>query len=118
MPSILPLCLCSALALCGVAHAATFSPTRFDDPPPDGCLPTDCSLREAVLAANAAPGADRIALQAGDYALTRSAEPPDDAPGTSQQLVVSGDLAVEGISMAQTRILPAPLIEIGRIAIS
>ena len=24
--------------------------TRYDDPPPGVCLPTDCSLREAVIA--------------------------------------------------------------------
>jgi hypothetical protein len=28
--------------------ATTFNPTRFDDPSPNGCQPTDCSLREAV----------------------------------------------------------------------
>jgi hypothetical protein len=37
------------LALCaGPASAATLTPTRTDDPPPDGCAPEDCSLREAV----------------------------------------------------------------------
>jgi hypothetical protein len=44
-------CLTALLAVAGpgVAGAATtFNPTRFDDPPPDGCRPTDCSLREAV----------------------------------------------------------------------
>lgn len=51
--------------------AADFSPSRFDDPAPNGCLPGDCSLREALIAANAAPGRDRILLAAGTYALSR-----------------------------------------------
>jgi len=50
--------------------ATTFTVTRTDDPVPNGCLPTDCSLREAVIAANAGSGGDAIALPAGDYRLT------------------------------------------------
>lgn len=38
--------------------------------PPGSCAPDDCSLREAVIAANAAAGPDRIILGAGTYALT------------------------------------------------
>jgi uncharacterized repeat protein (TIGR01451 family)/CSLREA domain-containing protein len=50
------------------AHAATFTVTRTDDPVPNGCLVGDCSLREAVAAANAAPGS-AITLPAGTYNL-------------------------------------------------
>jgi hypothetical protein len=45
------ICVAALLTLSapGAAGAATtFNPTRFDDPSPDGCLPSDCSLREAV----------------------------------------------------------------------
>ena len=35
------------------AEATTFAITRVDDPLPNGCQVGDCSLREAVLAANA-----------------------------------------------------------------
>src|SRR5688500_16535481 len=52
------------------AHGATFVVTRTDDPAPNGCLPADCSLREAVDAANALGGADRIELPAGTFTLT------------------------------------------------
>ena len=48
-----------------LAAAATFTATRADDPLPDTCLPADCSLREAVLAAEATPEPDVIALPAG-----------------------------------------------------
>jgi hypothetical protein len=51
------------------ASAASFTTTRFDDPAPNGCLPADCSLREAVRAANATSGAT-ITLRAGTYTLT------------------------------------------------
>lgn len=47
------------LGLLSSAHAARasdFIVTRYDDPPPLGCLAHDCSLREAVIAANAASG--------------------------------------------------------------
>ncbi len=53
-----------------VSAASTFRPTRFNDPAPNGCLVGDCSLREAVIAANAAPGST-IVLKAGTYRLTR-----------------------------------------------
>ncbi|MEX2238471.1 MAG: choice-of-anchor Q domain-containing protein [Dehalococcoidia bacterium] len=70
----------AALVLLGSAprsaDAATFVVDRFDDPTPN--LPrctsaaNDCSLREAILEANATPGtADQITLRAGRYNLTR-----------------------------------------------
>ena len=50
-----------ALAATGVSAAAEFSlwttVTRTDDPTPNGCEPDDCSLREAIVDANAFPGA-------------------------------------------------------------
>jgi CSLREA domain-containing protein len=64
-----------ALLVSGVlAHAsvsaATFVVTQFGDPPVNGCTAYDCTLREAVLAANATAAADVIVLQTGTYALT------------------------------------------------
>ena len=60
----------------------TFFPNRFDDIAPRGtgvtCLNTtgvdasgDCTLREAIIKANATAGTDNITLQAGTYTLTR-----------------------------------------------
>jgi hypothetical protein len=59
----------------------TFFPNRFDDITPRGtavtCLNTtgpdnsnDCTLREAIIKANATLGADTISLQAGTYHLS------------------------------------------------
>jgi hypothetical protein len=47
--------------------------TRFDDPAPGLCASgTDCSLREAVIAANSTVTADTITLPSGVYTLTQT----------------------------------------------
>ena len=48
------------LVLAPSALARTFTVTRADDPTPGPCSPGDCSLREAVAAADAHHGADAI----------------------------------------------------------
>ena len=67
-----PLCASCLVfaATAGPAVADTFRVTRHDDPPPAGCAPWDCSLREAVNAANGKPGST-IQLSSGTYRLTR-----------------------------------------------
>ena len=50
------------LALDPGASAKTFEVTKRGDPAPGTCSPQDCSLREAVLAANARAGADEIVM--------------------------------------------------------
>jgi len=52
--------LLALILLPGAASAATYAVTRTDDPPPDGCLPTDCSLREALEASNASTEVDDV----------------------------------------------------------
>jgi hypothetical protein len=77
-----------------VALAATAAPlagldlvvTRYDDPVPNGCFVGDCSLREAVVAANADDDADRILLSAGSYLLSIA--------GTGENAAAAGDLDV------------------------
>jgi CSLREA domain-containing protein len=64
--------------------ATTYAVTRTDDPPPDGCLPQDCSLREAIIAANADSDPGVVSLQAGTYELT--------TPGTYEDAALAGDL--------------------------
>ncbi|MGH7359235.1 MAG: hypothetical protein ACREJR_10515, partial [Candidatus Rokuibacteriota bacterium] len=58
------------------AQAATFTVDRNDDPDPataNACTaaPADCSMRGAIVAANAAAEADAITVPAGTYTLTR-----------------------------------------------
>ena len=68
------------------ALAFDFIPTRYDDPVPDGCFVGDCSLREAVIAANAAADSDRILLSAGVYAI--------DLAGSGEGAAATGDLDI------------------------
>jgi CSLREA domain-containing protein len=64
------LALAIALPGAGVAEAATFEVTRTDDPSPGLCTAGDCSLREAVNAADATPAADTVVLAAKRYELS------------------------------------------------
>jgi CSLREA domain-containing protein len=52
------------------AHATEFTVTRTDDPFTGACMPDDCSLREAVIAANNRGGHDTILLSKQVYSLT------------------------------------------------
>jgi predicted outer membrane repeat protein len=74
------------------AMAATFDVTRFDDPA-GPCDASGCSLRQAVLAANATLGADNITLHAGTYRLTL---PGDDATGETGDLDITDTVTIEG----------------------
>jgi len=71
-----------------VAQAAEFVVTRLDDPQPNQCLPADCSLRSAIIAANNNPGADTITFQAakGTYQLKIT--------GLGENVAATGDLDV------------------------
>ncbi|HSD24351.1 MAG TPA: choice-of-anchor Q domain-containing protein [Solirubrobacterales bacterium] len=89
------------LAMASTASAATFRPTRTDDPVPNGCKPKDCSLREAVIAANASGMPATILLRPGRrYELTR-AGPGEDAAAT-------GDLDLTSDMAVKTRGFPPP----------
>jgi hypothetical protein len=89
-----------ALAAAPHATAATFSVTRTDDPAPDGCMPMDCSLREAVLAADADPDSDAILLPAGHFRLT-IAGPGEDAAATGD-LDLAQNVTLTGIGARLT----------------
>lgn len=75
------------------AHASIFFVTRHDDPSPDGCVPDDCSLREAVLAANEHTGMQNtVVLGSGSFGL----------PGGP--LVFDGEIRISGAGMDETTI--------------
>jgi hypothetical protein len=69
-------------AFASPAAARTFTVTRGNDPTPTACDRGDCSLREAVLAANARQGTDTIGFA-------------KDLSGTTIQLAL-GDLPIRG----------------------
>ena len=68
-------------ALAAPTASANFYPvTKHGDHAPNGCTKSDCTLREAVLAANAHPGKDRILLPSTRaYLLSRGGLPDDGA---------------------------------------
>lgn len=78
------LILTMALVGPSLAGAADIWVTRYDDPVPGACLPADCSLREAVIAANGSPTVTRIYLSAGTYTLS--------LPGADEDGALTGDL--------------------------
>jgi CSLREA domain-containing protein len=80
---LLPILLLVALP----AQAAVFRVTKTADTA-DGICNADCSLREAVLAANALAGKDVVIAGPGVYVLTR--------PGRFEESGATGDLDVRG----------------------
>lgn len=76
------------LILAQAAFAATFTVTKTADTN-DGVCDADCSLREAIGAANALAGADIISLPAGTYILS--------IVGTGEDANATGDLDITGV---------------------
>jgi len=86
MRRVLIALLCVWLVGGGTAAGITIQVTRDDDPGPDGCLPADCSLREAVIKANENAQPDIIQLPPGIFTLSI----PDTGPNTA----IDGDLDI------------------------
>lgn len=91
LASILALCLLAftvpVSADIAIGIGPDFPVTRGDDPPPDGCLPTDCSLREAILAANSNPDFNNIPIQISSGIELSIA-------GADEDLAATGDLDI------------------------
>ena len=68
-------------------QAAVFTPDRTTDSA-DGACDAHCSLREAILAANATAGDDVIVLRPGVYRLSLA--------GAGEDLAATGDLDIRG----------------------
>lgn len=82
------------------ASAAVFVPTTTADGA-DGSCDSQCTLREAVLAANASAGEDVILLHAGTYPLTLAGS---DDTGAAGDLDVLDDLVVVGDGATSTTV--------------
>ena len=104
------------LALAGPAAADTFDVNLSDDAadaaPGDGRCDIDrraqgdqCTLRAAVMEANATPGADTVALGGGIYLLRRHGPSRWSGGEDVDDLDVRDDLRIEGAGPAATRIL-------------
>lgn len=97
---------CLASAVFAPLAAVDFVVTRYDDPFPNGCAPTDCSLREAALDADDTAGADRILLSAGKYDLTRFT---GDDEGVLGDLDLHDEVEIVGAGATMTTIDAAPI---------
>lgn len=82
------------------AEAATYKPTRFDDPRPGQCKERNCSLREAISKARSHPGKDKIVLRTGTYDIARPETPADDNAGGDFDL--KGAIRVTGKGAGMT----------------
>ncbi len=95
---------CAALALSALtafaAGAAVYTPTKLTDSA-DGACDADCSLREAVIAANAREGEDVILLRQGIYVLSRVGNETAAAAG---DLNLTDDLVLIGQGASRTGI--------------
>lgn len=91
-----------ALVCSSSLHAATFTVTRTDDPVPDGCRRFDCSLREAVIAANKLAGSDVIALGVGTYQLSRTTS--GDQVDSRGPLRIRDAVEIKGAGASKTRV--------------
>ena len=87
------------LSFGGPVQAATLTVTKTADTA-DGNCDADCSLREAILAANASPGADTIHLPNGTYTL--SIVGGDEDASATGDLDITDDLTIIGVSAANT----------------
>jgi len=112
--------LAAAFLACGVgsAGAVTFPVSKTADTF-DGTCDADCSLRDAILAANTAAGDDEIVLGAGTFQLTRDAG--DGAPfglvtltdangGAADRLTIRG--AGASATVIEQTVLPGGVLEV------
>jgi hypothetical protein len=81
-----------ALVLAPSAGAKVFTPSGFGDHAPHGCKSGNCTLREAVIAANARPGIDTVELRSGKAYKLKLPNPS----GVQENLSATGDLDILG----------------------
>jgi CSLREA domain-containing protein len=82
------------------ALSKTYRPTRLDDPVPGACKPNDCSLREAISAANAHVGADIVRVPKGHYRLSLPETGNDD--NSDGDLDVKDEVKISGAGVHST----------------
>jgi CSLREA domain-containing protein len=87
---IFALSSCTPIPVC----APTYNVTKTADTNDGVCSAGDCSLREAVLNANACPGSHTINLPAGGYILTLDGD--DEDLGETGDLDITDDVTIIG----------------------
>jgi CSLREA domain-containing protein len=104
------LTLAGALLLLSAApaQAAIFNVTKTADTDDGSCTAADCSLREAIEAANTAGTADDVNVPPGSYTLTTA---------SGGELVVTGAVTINGAGAGATVIRAAPFSRVLRASI-
>jgi CSLREA domain-containing protein len=92
--------LAALLATPSVIEGAVFQVNKTADTADGLCSPTDCSLREAVIAANASPGADTIKLPPGKYTIVIAGTDEDDC--ATGDFDIRGELTILGDALETT----------------
>src|ERR1044072_395882 len=100
MRNFFVLAIVAVACLRAAANAETFTVVDPGDPSPGACDPDSvdagatCTLREAVLAANASAGADTVTLNSAVSLSQGSDGESEDAGMTGDLDVLGGDLAI------------------------
>jgi CSLREA domain-containing protein len=89
----LPCALVLAL-LPGAAEARTYAVTANADTKPDACTPANCTLREAIIAANRHAGADTILLPSRKPYVLALASTAEDKAANGDLDITSGRLTI------------------------
>src|ERR1700757_1679811 len=89
-----------SLVFAAPAAANTYTGDVSGDPSPRGCNPGSCSLREAVIAANANPGPDTIVIPAMTITLAIGGR-GEDAAATGD-LDLTDDVTISGAGAGST----------------
>jgi CSLREA domain-containing protein len=87
----------------GVVAHPVIVVTKVDDTADGSCDEADCSLREAIVAANADPGFDVITVPAGTYVLRIPGR--EESAGATGDLDIADSLTVAGAGGAATTVI-------------
>jgi CSLREA domain-containing protein/uncharacterized repeat protein (TIGR01451 family) len=90
------------LATGGAANAASFTVTTTNDSNDGACTPSLCSLRDAVVAADAASGPSTITVPSGTYKLTIAASSPNDPTNGDLDINNNASVTITGAGSAST----------------
>jgi CSLREA domain-containing protein len=100
--AVTALALAALLMAAKPAQATTFTVTKTADTNDGSCSASNCSLRDAVFAANTTAGPDTISVPAGTYTLTIAGR-DEDAAATGD-LDVTDELTITGAGAQSTTI--------------
>jgi CSLREA domain-containing protein len=109
-PAALVIAALATLAFAPSAFAKTYVPNKLGDHAPNGCHGNDCTLREAVIAANAHPGTDKIILTSGKI-FKLSLDGAGESAAATGDLDITGPLTIRSASHKKVALINAQGID-------